>query len=276
MAARGETGEQAAAADRGRFITLEGGEGAGKSTQAQRLAGHLRERGLEALVTREPGGSPKAEAIRELILSGVVAPLGAAAEALMFSAARIDHLDAAIRPALARGAWVVCDRFADSTRAYQGALGNLDPRFIRELERVTVGPDRPDLTVMIDVPAATGLARAAQRRGGAPDRFEAEGLAFHEALRRTFLDIAADEPARCVVVNGEASPDEVERQIWAAVQERLPLPGSGPQPKPVVRDAQRRKEQGAAHPKGDERRKSGDRRKSASSPARASREKSAP
>ncbi len=255
---------------RGRFITLEGGEGAGKSTQSQRLAQRLRNGGYDVLVTREPGGSPKAEAIRELILSGVIAPLGATAEALMFSAARIDHLDTAIRPALARGAWVVCDRFADSTRAYQGVLGNLDPRFIRELERVTVGADRPDLTLMIDVPATTGLARAAQRRGGAPDRFEAEGMGFHEALRRSFLDIAADEPARCVVVNGAVSPDEVEGAIWAAVESRL-LAGepaieaaaAPKEPKETARKAQRRTKTSEPPPGEGERRKGGDRRKSA-------------
>ncbi|MFN3890373.1 MAG: dTMP kinase [Beijerinckiaceae bacterium] len=205
---------------RGRFVTLEGGEGAGKSTQAARLAARLRARGIESLLTREPGGSPLAEEIRGVILSGAVAPLGPAAEAIMFSAARIDHLDRTIRPALARGDWVICDRFADSTRAYQGALGNLDPRFMRELERVTVAGSTPDLTLVIDVPAEVGLSRARARSASA-DRFEAEAQSFHEALRRAFLDIAAAEPGRCAVVDGSAAPEAVEEAIWAAVSERL-------------------------------------------------------
>jgi len=212
---------------RGRFITLEGGEGAGKSTQAHLLAVALRGRGFEVVVTREPGGSPRAEKIREAILSGLIAPLGPVAEAMMFTAARIDHLDKTIRPALKRGAWVVCDRFADSTRAYQGALGNLDPRLIRSLERIAIGPCKPDLTIMVDVLADVGMARAAQR-GVAPDRFEAEGAAFHEALRRSFLEIAASEPERCVVVNGALDLGSVTRAIWSAVESRLPVSGAPP------------------------------------------------
>ena len=213
---------------RGRFITLEGGEGAGKSTQAARLAARLRARGIEVVLTREPGGSPLAEEIRGAILSGAVAPLGPAAEAIMFSAARIDHLERTIRPALARGQWVICDRFADSTRAYQGALGNLDPGFMRELERVTVGGSRPDLTLVIDVPADVGLARA-RARSQTADRFESEGQGFHEALRRAFLDIAADEPKRCAVIDGAAKPEAVEDAIWTAVSARL-LGESAPAP----------------------------------------------
>lgn len=205
---------------RGCFITLEGGEGAGKSTQAARLESRLRARGFESVLTREPGGSPLAEQIRSAILSGAIAPLGPAAEAVMFSAARIDHLRHTIRPALDAGKWVICDRFSDSTRAYQGALGNLDPRFLRELERVTVGPTRPDLTIVIDVPAELGLTRA-RARSVIADRFEAEGLAFHEALRTAFLDIAADEPRRCAVVDGTGDADAVSDAIWRIVCERL-------------------------------------------------------
>ena len=207
----------------GRFITLEGGEGAGKSTQVARLAERLRACGLETVTTREPGGSPLAEDYRRIILSGAVAPLGAAAEAIMFSAARIDHVATTIAPALRRGAWVVCDRFADSTRAYQGALGNLDPRFIRELERATLGPLKPDLTLVLDLPAEVGLRRAARRRGAdeTTDRFEAEGLEFHRGLRQTFLDIAADEPTRCAVVDATQPPDDVAAAIWRVVEERL-------------------------------------------------------
>ena len=205
---------------RGRFITLEGGEGAGKSTQAARLESRLRARGFESVLTREPGGSPLAEQIRSAILSGAIAPLGPAAEAVMFSAARIDHLRHTIRPALEAGKWVICDRFSDSTRAYQGALGNLDPRFLRELERVTVGPTRPDLTIVVDVPAELGLARA-RARSAFVDRFEAEGLAFHEALRSAFLDIAGEEPRRCAVVDGTGDADAVSDSIWGIVCGRL-------------------------------------------------------
>lgn len=208
-------------APRGRFITLEGGEGAGKSTQAARLVAALGEAGIPAIATREPGGSPGAEALRRVLLAGIAEPLGPTAEAVLFSAARIDHLDRTIRPALAAGTFVVCDRFADSTRAYQGALGNVDPRLIRALERVTIGETRPDLTLVLDLPAEVGHARAARRRSGAPDRFEAEALDFHKALRRSFLDIAAAEPDRCAVIDATGSPDEVAAAIWAAVETRL-------------------------------------------------------
>ena len=206
----------------GFFVTLEGGEGAGKSTQARMLAERLENIGYMTLTTREPGGSPTAEKLRDVLLSGAVAPLGPAAEAIVFSAARIDHLDKTIRPALARGYVVICDRFADSTRAYQGALGNLDPRLMHALESVTVGPTRPDLTLVLDLPAETGLTRASARRGkGAVDRFEAENLAFHQGLRQTFLEIAAAEPSRCVVIDARQPPDTVAASIWSAIEPRL-------------------------------------------------------
>jgi dTMP kinase len=208
---------------RGMFITLEGGEGAGKSAQSLALARRLRALGLEVVATREPGGSPRAEALRDVILSGAAAKLGPSGEALLFSAARIDHIDTRIAPALARGAWVVCDRFADSTRAYQGAAGRLDEAFIARLERVAVGDYRPDLTLMLDLPPEQGLARAARRRGASEraDRFEREGVAFHRTLRAAFLEIAREEPSRCVVL--DASPDEatVAATVWGAVAERL-------------------------------------------------------
>ena len=207
---------------RGKFITLEGGEGAGKSTQARLLAEHLRSLGHECVVTREPGGSPVAEALREVILSGVAAPLGPSAETVLFAAARIDHVVQTILPALARGAFVVCDRFTDSTRVYQGALGKVDPGLIRTLEEIATAQSRPDLTVILDLPAQTGLARAAARRNQqAADRYEAEGLAFHEGLRIAFLEIAASEPSRCKVVDAAKGPDEVAQAIWAEVQELL-------------------------------------------------------
>ena len=207
---------------RGKFITLEGGEGAGKSTQARRLAEHLRSLGHECVVTREPGGSPVAEALREVILSGAAAPLGPSAETVLFAAARIDHVVQTILPALARGAFVVCDRFTDSTRVYQGALGQVDPGLIRTLEEIATAQCRPDLTLILDLPAQTGLARAAARRAQqAADRYEAEGLAFHEGLRLAFLEIAASEPQRCKVVDAARGPEEVAQAIKAVVQALL-------------------------------------------------------
>ena len=209
-------------AGRGRFITLEGGEGAGKSVQAKRLEDNLKSLGLEVVRTREPGGSPGAEALRGAILSGFAAQFGSEGEALLFAAARIDHLDRKILPALRRGAWVVCDRFADSTRAYQGAAGNLPPGFIARLEQVVVGTNRPDLTLILDIPAEAGLMRAAKRRGkGGADRFEAEALAFHQTLRQAFLDIARAEPQRCAVIDALKSPKGVAADIWATVEARL-------------------------------------------------------
>jgi dTMP kinase len=208
---------------RGRFITFEGGEGAGKSAQSRRLAARLTALGLETVATREPGGTPHAERLRALILSGALREQGPAAEAIAFSAARIDHLDERIRPALAQGAWVVCDRFADSTRAYQGAAGRLPAAFIDRLERVAVGEHRPDLTLLLDLPPEQGLARAAARRGAAAgaDRFEGEDIAFHRALREGFLTIAESSPARCVVIDAAADELGVARAVWAAVEERL-------------------------------------------------------
>ncbi|RBP16883.1 thymidylate kinase [Roseiarcus fermentans] len=212
---------------RGRFITLEGGEGAGKSVQARRLERRLSAAGLEVVRTREPGGSPHAEALRAVILSGFAKAFGPEGEALLFAAARIDHLDQTILPALRRGAWVVSDRFADSTRAYQGAAGDLPAEWIARLEAVAVGPNRPDLTLILDLPAEAGLARAGFRRGaGQADRFEAEGTGFHETLRRAYLEIAADEPGRCVVIDALASEDAVEAAVWRAVEARLDPQGA--------------------------------------------------
>lgn len=207
---------------RGFFITLEGGEGAGKSTQLDRLAARLRATNLPVMVTREPGGTALAERFRAALLSGILAPFGPAAEAVVFSAARMDHLDSRIGPALDAGTTVVCDRFMDSTRAYQGALGDLEPALLAMLERVVVGSMRPDLTLVLDLPATVGIARANARRGaGAPDRFEREGDTFHRLLRQAFLEIAAAEPDRCVVIDATASPDAVADAAWAAIEDRL-------------------------------------------------------
>jgi dTMP kinase len=209
---------------RGRFITLEGGEGVGKSTQAKLLAKTLEAAGVKSVVTREPGGSPRAEALRQVILSGAAAPFGPAGEAILFSAARIDHVDAKIAPALAAGEWVICDRFADSTRAYQGAAGKVDVALIDSLERVAVGETRPDLTLVLDMSVEKSLERAAERRdlSSAPDRFEAENRTFHETLRKAFLDIAGAAPERCVVIDADRPSDAVAEDIWSHVRGRFP------------------------------------------------------
>ncbi len=207
---------------RGRFITFEGGEGTGKSTQVKALAAKLTSLGLSVVVTREPGGSPGAEAIRHVLLSGAAKPFGAYAEAILFAAARDDHVRQTIRPALEQGRWVACDRFADSTRIYQGVLSNVDQRLIARLEQITVGDTRPDLTIVLDVPARLGLERAARRRGAeAADRFETETLEFHERLRQAYLELAEREAERCVVIDGSGEQDTVTNAIWAVVNQRL-------------------------------------------------------
>lgn len=207
---------------RGFFITFEGGEGSGKSTHAKRLAERLRQLGLEVVLTREPGGSPGAEIIRHILLSGAGKPLGPETEAILFAAARDDHVRTVIRPALVAGKWVVCDRFIDSTRVYQGALGKVDGKLIRSLERVTVGAAMPDLTFVLDVPSNVGLARAKRRRGeNMADRFESEAAEFHEALRRAYHALAEKEPQRITVIDGRAPREVVAERIWQVVTERL-------------------------------------------------------
>jgi dTMP kinase len=205
---------------RGRFITLEGGEGAGKSTQARRLAARLRQRGLEVATTREPGGSPGAETIRELLVTGGADRWSATTETLLMYAARRDHIERTIAPALATGSWVISDRFADSTRAYQGAGGGVPASFIQALERYVLGELRPDLTLILDLPVEAGMARVAERTH-AETRFEAKGEAFHQRLREGFLAIARVEADRCSVIDASAPLDDVEAAIWAAVEARL-------------------------------------------------------
>ena len=201
----------------GKFITLEGGEGAGKSTQARLLAAHLQSTGIKALVTREPGGSPYGEKIRDLILAE--RPVAPETEFLLFAAARCEHLAAVIRPALLRGEWIVCDRFIDSTRVYQGRLLGIEPRLIAAIEECTVAPSYPDLTLILDVPAEIGAERARQR--GDANRYDSERLETHQLLRAGFLDIARLEPLRCAVIEGAAPVEEVDRAIWSAVSARL-------------------------------------------------------
>lgn len=206
---------------KGRFITFEGGEGGGKTTQIARLAARLEAvRGRSVARTREPGGSPGAEAIRDLVLNGAVDRWSPVTETLLMYAARRDHIERVIAPALAEGRWVLCDRFADSTRAYQGAAGGADLGLISALERTVVGETQPDLTLILDLSPETGLARA-QARAGGEMRFESKGLVFHQALRAAFLDIAAGEPERCAVIDADQPVEAVETAIRAVVRERL-------------------------------------------------------
>ena len=198
---------------------MEGGEGAGKSTQALRLCERLRSADLEVVQTREPGGSSGAEALRELLVRGEASRWSPVAEALLMYAARADHLDRLIRPALERGAWVVCDRFADSSRAYQGAGGGAPDELIEALDRAVVGADQPDLTLIFDLPPEIGLERAHRRGGDA--RFESKGADFHARLRRRFLDIALEQPQRCIVIDATAQPDDITGRVWTAVRDRL-------------------------------------------------------
>ena len=209
-----------------RFITFEGGEGSGKSTQARLLVERLAARGVDAVLTREPGGSPFAERVRGLLLDPAAPPHPPLSEALLFYAARADHLDKTIRPALAAGRWVICDRFSDSTRVYQGAAGGLDGRTLDALERLVVAPTFPQLTFILDLAPAQGLARARARSAqtaaaGEADPFERRDAAFHERLRDGYLAIARSEAQRCVVVDGAREADVIAAQIWARVEPLL-------------------------------------------------------
>jgi len=207
---------------RGKFISFEGGEGSGKSTQIKKLAARLDAAKLRAIVTREPGGSPGAEVIRHLLLSGMGKLLGPDAETLLFAAARDDHVRTVIQPALTQGTWVLCDRFFDSTRAYQGRLGQVAPGVLNAMQRVTIGDLKPDLTIILDVPVEVGLQRAAARRGsGAPDRFEAEDIKFHQDLRDAYRQIAAEDPQRCVLIDANADAETVAAKVWTALRDHL-------------------------------------------------------
>lgn len=208
------------AVTQGRFITFEGGEGTGKSTQVARLVDRLRARDLEVLQTREPGGSDGAEEIRNLALNGDAGRWSPMTETLLMFAARSDHLERTIRPALAAGRWVVCDRFADSSRAYQGAGGGVAADFIEALDSAVVGATQPDLTLVFDLPVEVGLERAFGR-GLFETRFESKGLAFHERLRQGFREIAAAHPERCVIIDADGDLETVTARVWAAVAERL-------------------------------------------------------
>ncbi|MSO92710.1 MAG: dTMP kinase [Rhodospirillales bacterium] len=205
---------------RGKFITLEGGEGAGKSTHLAALAPRLRAAGLEVVVTREPGGTPGAEEIRRLLVEGPVARWEPETEALLHYAARMEHVAKVIRPALAAGRWVISDRFADSTLAYQGYGHGLDRAWIARLDALMLGGFRPDLTVILDLPVKTGLARAAARRKGG-NRYEQMARVFHARVRKGFRAIARREPKRCVLIDASRDLDAVRRAIFNAVAHRL-------------------------------------------------------
>lgn len=206
-------------AGHGLFVTFEGGEGVGKSTQLRRLAAALQARGLEVVETREPGGTPEAERLRMLVLDATH-DFDPMEQVLLLQAARHHHLRHVIRPALGRGAIVLCDRFADSTLAYQGAAGGVDAAVIAAMHRLALDDTRPDLTIVLDAPPETGLARAA-RRGQGSDRFEAADLEFHRRLRQAFLDIAAAEPGRCIVVDSSGDAEAAARAVLAEVEARL-------------------------------------------------------
>lgn len=206
---------------RGRFITFEGGEGTGKSTQIKKLAERLEETGLTVLQTREPGGSPAAELVREVLLSGAARRFGGDTEAVLFAAARADHVRNRIKPALNVGYWVLCDRFIDSTRAYQSG-GDSRAALLDVLECTAIDGLKPDLTLILDLDPEIGLKRAAKR--ASLDRFEQDDLAVHQARRRVFLSIAKDEPDRCVVIAADKSVDAVADDIWSAVTARLTMP----------------------------------------------------
>jgi dTMP kinase len=206
----------------GRFVTLEGGEGVGKSTQARRLAEALRARGLDVVLTREPGGTPGAEAIRALLMEGESDRWSARTEALLFAAARADHVERLIRPALERGAWVVCDRFVDSTRAYQGLAGGISDAEIMQLHAIGSGGLLPDRTLLLHMPIAAASSRVLHRDGPAADRFAVRDIAFFDRVGEAFAELAAAEPARFRGVDASGSEAQVTERLLAALGDLTP------------------------------------------------------
>lgn len=205
-----------------RFLSIEGGEGAGKSTQIHRLADTLRGRGVAVLTTREPGGSDGAEAIRELLMQGAVNRWSAHGEALLFAAARADHVEKVIRPAIGAGTWVLSDRFVDSSRAYQGVAGGIDDAAVLALHGFGSRGLLPDRTLVLEVSPEIGAERAARRDGAAADRFAARGRAFHDAVAAAFRRFAAAEPDRVRLIDADGEVDAVAAAIWTAVADLLP------------------------------------------------------
>jgi dTMP kinase len=210
-----------------RFITFEGGEGVGKSTQVRRLLSNLARQSVDAVRTREPGGTPKAEAIRSFILQGRSEAWGAGSEAVLFAAARLDHVNQLVAPNLEKGTWVISDRFCDSTRAYQGLTGGVDDKLIDALEVLALDGHTPDLTIMLDMDPAIAFRRVEQRAvedglQHTGDRFEKEELEWHQRLRQNFLDIAASNPERCTVISAEQSEEALDAAIWTVVTDRFP------------------------------------------------------
>jgi dTMP kinase len=200
---------------------LEGGEGVGKSTQLARLAECLRAQGKIVVTTREPGGTPGAEAIRDLLMTGSTDRWSARVEALLFAAARADHVERVIRPALDRGDWVLCDRFIDSTVAYQAGGRGLDRGLIEGANRLACGPVRPDLTILLDLDPSRGLGRASVRDQGQADRFEVLGAAFHRQVRDLYHTLVKEEPGRFFVVDAARPPEAIEEEIWHEIARRF-------------------------------------------------------
>ncbi len=207
-------------AKQGRFITFEGGEGTGKSTQAKRLAATLKAKGIASIVTREPGGSPGAEEIRSLLVHGDPGRWNPLTEALLFYAARADHTERTIKPALAAGKWVICDRYSDSSYAYQGGGRGLARETVRRIEAIAIDDFKPDLTFVLDLPTKIGLERAIQRSGD-EKRFEEFDIAFHERMRKTFLEIARRSPDRCIVIDAGKDEEEVAETVFRTLKARF-------------------------------------------------------
>ncbi len=208
---------------RGFFITFEGGEGTGKTSQINILKTKLKALNVPVIATREPGGTPGAEAVRHVLLSGKAESLGAEAEAILFAAARSDHIEQVIRPALSEGAIVLCDRFIDSTRVYQGVTGKVDIELLKKLESVVCDGAFPDLTLILDIPPEEGMIRAGARRKSSEtaDRFERENLEVQRKRRDAFRKLAENEPDRCVLIDASGSENEVSDRIWSIVEPRL-------------------------------------------------------
>jgi dTMP kinase len=212
----------------GHFITFEGGEGVGKSTQIARLALHLETSSKEVVTTREPGGSPLGERIRELLLDPGAENRSALTETLLFCAARSDHIERIITPALERCAWVLCDRFSDSTRAYQGTADGVSDDVLSMLEKIVLSDVAPNLTILLDLPVGEGLKRVqarahSEKQGAQQDQFERRSTKFHERLRQGFLEIAAREPNRVIIFDAAKSPDVLDAEIWSTVSDRFGL-----------------------------------------------------